>query len=101
MKTALTILLAVSVIFVCVFPAVAELLVNPEYVVYLLDMWGQNSPPDLLGGNDYSGTFSEGAKATLYLVSYPVRFAVWIAEQFSIFVIWTSGDVVPLSEVSL
>lgn len=91
-KVITSVLLAVVVVFVVLFPTRAETLTNPRYVALLCERLGDNPPPELLGGYDFSSGFKDGAKAVLHLVSFPVEFVYWIVQQFSTFVTWCNGE---------
>lgn len=52
-----------------------------------------NEPPSLLGGYHWEYGFEEGSMATLYLVSYPFRWAFWVMQQLTTVVTWLTHGV--------
>ncbi len=95
-KVILAVFLAIAIVFCVLFGDLAEMLLNPQYIVYLFDMWGQNPVPDILGGHSFEDGFVEGSKAVVSLVGYPLRFVYWIGQQFFLFMVWSTGHISPI-----
>lgn len=52
-----------------------------------------NEPPSLLGEYEWEDGFVEGSIATLYLISYPIRWAFWCMQQLTTITAWLTHSV--------
>lgn len=77
-------LLCVFLIACVLFYVPYKARIDVRYLAYVAQELGENEPPSLNGGYTFS-SYSEGAKAVIYITTFPIRWAFYLIKQIVIF----------------
>ena len=77
----ISVVLAISILIAVLFIIPSERNFSFAELLRMFGGLGENPPPSLTGGFDFDKGFSEASKATLYLLSFPLRWAYYGIQQ--------------------